>query len=183
MVGGAKMIPCSCPGPACLFATAVEPRMVLAKCLGWVAGLGLWRWHGDARLLCLCEQKLLNSVVKLINIIFGGLDHGSEGLYKFVATGVPAPNCFAALHPVRVHRGWVGVVVSACAGCQGCRRTHVQADDQMGMLQLGGTARGVIQDLEVRQQGERGLVCDNVIYCGVTHWSSKGVSLLSWAPI
>ena len=108
--------------------------MVLAKHLGWVAGLVLWRWRGDARLLCLCKQKLFNSVVKLINIIFGGLYHGSEDLYKFVATGVPAPDCFAALHPVRVHRGWVGVFVGAHAGRQGCRRTHVQADDRMGMI-------------------------------------------------
>ena len=110
------MIPCGCPGLECLFATTVEPRMVLAKRLGRVAGLALWRWHGDTRLLCLCEQKLLNSVVKLINIIFGGLNHGSEGLFKFVATGVSVPDCFAAAHPVRVHRGWVGVAVGARAG-------------------------------------------------------------------
>ena len=116
MVGGAEMIPCGCPGPACLFASAIEPRMVLAKRLGRVAGLALWRWHGDTRLLCLCEQKLLNSVVKLINIIFGGLDHGSEVLYEFMAAGVPAPDCFATLHPVRVHRGWVGVAVGAPVG-------------------------------------------------------------------
>ena len=68
---------CGCPGPACLFASAVEPRVVLAKHLGRVAGLALWRWHGDARLLCLCEQKLLDSVVKLINLIFGGFDNYS----------------------------------------------------------------------------------------------------------
>ena len=66
--------------------------MILTKRFGWVAGLLLWRWHGNACLLCLCEQKLLNSVVKLIIVIFGGLDHGSEGLYEFVATGVPAPD-------------------------------------------------------------------------------------------
>ena len=183
MVGGAKMIPCGHPGPACLFARAVEPCMVLTKRLGWVAGLALWQWHGDARLLCLCEQKLLKSVFKLINVIFSGLDHGSEGLYEFLATGVPAPNCFAALHPVRVHRGGVGVAVGACAGRQGCRRTHVQADDQMGVVQLGGTARRVIRDLEVCQQGKRGLICDDVIYCGATRWTSKGMSLLSRAPI
>ena len=128
------VIPCGYPGPACLSSSAVKPRMVLAKHLGWVAGLALWRWCGDTCLLCLCEQKLLDSVVKLINIIFGDLDHGSEGLYEFVATGVPAPDYFAALHPVRVHRGWVGVFVGARAGCRGCRRTHVQADDQMGMV-------------------------------------------------
>ena len=86
MVGGAKMIPCGCPGPACLFASAVVPHVLLEKRFGWVAGLALWRWRGDTRLLCLCEQKLLNSVIKLINIIFGGLDHGSEGLHEFVAT-------------------------------------------------------------------------------------------------
>ena len=110
------MIPCGCPGPACLFASAVEPRMILARCFGWVAGLVLWRWYGDARLLCLCQQKLLNSVIEMINVIFGGLHHGSEGLYEFVATVVPAPDCFAASHPLRVHRGWVGVAVGACAG-------------------------------------------------------------------
>ena len=132
----------------------------------------MWHWHGDTCLLCLCKQKLLDSIVKLINVIFGALDHGSEGLYEFVATGVPAPDCFAALHPVRVHRGWVGVAVGACAGRRGRRRAHVQADDQMGVVQLGGTARGVIRDLEVRQQGERDLVCDDVVYCGVARWSS-----------
>ena len=110
------MIPCGCPGPVCLFESAAEPRVLLAKCLGWVAGLAMWRWRGDARLICLCEQKLLNSVVKLVNVIFGGLDHGSEGLYKFVAIGVPAPDLITALHPVRVHRGWVGVAVGAPVG-------------------------------------------------------------------
>ena len=142
MVGGANMIPCGCPGPACLFAGAVEPSVILAKRLGWVAGLVMCRWHGDARLLCLCEQKLLDSVIKLVNVIFGGLDHGSEGLYEFLATGVPAPDCFAASHPMRVHRGWVGVAVGARAGRRGRRRTHVQADDQMAGIQLRGTAGG-----------------------------------------
>ena len=92
VVGGSKMILCGCPGPACLFASAVEPCVVLVKHLGWVAGLALWHWHGNTRLLCLCEQKLLYSVIKLINVIFGGLGHGSEGLYGFVATGVLAPD-------------------------------------------------------------------------------------------
>ena len=177
------MIPCGCPGPACLSASAVEPCVVLAKRLGWVAGLVLWRWQGDTCLLCLCEQKLLNSVVKLINIIFGGLDHGNEGLYEFVATGVPAADCFAALHPVRVHRSWVGVAVGARAGCRGRRRTHVQANDQIGVIQLGGMAGVVVRDIKVRHQGECGLVCNDVIHHGVTRWSSKGVSLLSWAPV
>ena len=48
------------------------------------------------------QAELLNSVVKLINVIFGGLDHGSEGLYEFVATGVPAPDCFATSHPLQI---------------------------------------------------------------------------------
>ena len=59
----------------------------------------------------------------------------------------------------------------------------MQTDDQMGVERLGGTARRVIRDLEVCQQGERGLICDDVIYCGVTRWTSKGMSLLSRAPI
>ena len=141
------MVPCGHPGPACLSTSAVEPCMVLPKRLCWVADLGLRWWRDDARQLCLCEQKLLDSIVKLVNIIFGGLDHGGEGLYEFVATGVPAPDCFAALHPVRVHRDWIGVSVDAHAGRRGRRRTHVQADDQMGMIRLGGTAGEVVRDV------------------------------------
>ena len=60
----------------------------------------------------------------------------------------------------------------------------MQANDQMGMILFGGTARGGgVRDIKVRHQGERGLVCDNVIHCGVTRWFSKGVNLLSRAPI
>ena len=55
-------------------------------------------------------------------------------VYEFMATEVPAPDCVATLHSVRVHRGWVGVAVGARIGCQGRRRTHVQADDQMGTI-------------------------------------------------
>ena len=84
---------------------------------------------------------------------------------------------------MRVHRGWVEVAVGARAGCRGRRRTHVQADGQMGVIQLRGTAGGVVRDVEVRYQGERSLVCDDVFHRGVTRGSSKGVSLLSWAPV
>ena len=59
----------------------------------------------------------------------------------------------------------------------------MQADNQMGMIQLKGTAGGVVQDVKVRHQGERGLVCNNVIHRRVIRWSSKGVSLLSQAPV
>ena len=54
---------------------------------------------------------------------------------------------------------------------------------EMGVIRLGVMAGGVVRDVEVRHQGERGLICDNVIHRGVTRWSSKGVSLLLRAPI
>ena len=59
----------------------------------------------------------------------------------------------------------------------------MQANDQMGVILLGGMAGGVVQYIKVRYQGELSLVCDNVIHHGVTRWSSKGVSLLSRAPV